>query len=70
MQAVSWIKSKESKNQLKILTFNQSDYMKQLEMALQFGNPVLFENISTEIDPLLDNVLEKNVISEAGVDWI
>jgi dynein heavy chain len=70
MQAVSWIKSKESKNQLKIMTFNQSDYMKQLEMALQFGNPVLFENISTEIDPLLDNVLEKNVVSEAGVEWM
>lgn len=39
-------------------------------MSLQFGNPVLFENISTEIDPLLDNVLEKNIVSEAGVDYI
>lgn len=39
-------------------------------MSLQFGNPVLFENISTEIDPLLDNVLEKNCVSEAGVDYI
>jgi len=62
MQAVSWIKSKESKNQMKLLTFNQSDYMKQLEMALRFGNPVLFENISTEIDPLLDPVLNKLII--------
>lgn len=70
MQAVTWIKNKEAKNSLKQLTFNQSDYMKQLEMSLQFGNSVLFENISTEIDPLLDNVLEKNCISEAGVDYI
>ena len=28
MQAVSWIKAKESKHNMKILTFNQSDYMK------------------------------------------
>lgn len=70
MQAVSWIKAKEAKHNMKLLTFNQSDYMKQLEMALRFGNPVLFENISTEIDPLLDPILEKNIINKAGVQYI
>lgn len=39
-------------------------------MAIQFGQPVLFENISTEIDPLLDPVLEKNVINRAGVSYL
>lgn len=39
-------------------------------MALRFGNPVLFENISTEIDPLLDPVLEKNIVNKAGVEYI
>jgi len=39
-------------------------------MALRFGNPVLFENISTEIDPLLDPVLEKNIVNQAGVQYI
>lgn len=48
---------------MKILSFNQADYMKQLEMALRFGNPVLFENISTEIDPLMDPILEKSVVT-------
>lgn len=70
MQAVTWIKAKEAKNSMKLLTFNQPDYMKQLEMALRFGNPVLFENISTEIDPLLDPVLEKNIVNQAGVQYI
>jgi len=55
---------------MKLLTFNQPDYMKQLEMALRFGNPVLFENISTEIDPLLDPVLEKALITQAGVQYL
>jgi dynein heavy chain len=70
MQAVSWIKAKEAKNQMKILSFNQTDYMKQLEMAIRFGNPVLFENISTEIDPLLDPVLEKALVTQAGVQYL
>jgi dynein heavy chain len=34
--------------------------MKHLELAIQFGNPFLFENINEELDPLLDPVLEKN----------
>lgn len=70
MQAVTWIKAKEAAHNMKLLTFNQSDYMKQLEMALRFGQPVLFENISTEIDPLLDPVLEKAVVTQAGVEFI
>ena len=55
---------------MRLLTFNMSDYMKQLEMAIRFGNPVLFENISTEIDPLLDPILEKNIVNKAGVEYI
>jgi dynein heavy chain len=70
MQAVSWIKTKEAKNGIKILSFNSSDYFKQLEMAIQFGTPVLFENISTELDPMIDPILEKNVVNIAGQDFI
>ena len=70
MQAVTWIKAKEVKNNLKLLTFNQSDYMMQLENAIFYGYSVLFENISTEIDPLLDNVLEKNTVSQAGIESV
>ena len=69
MQAVTWIKNKEGAK-LKVLTFNQLDYIKQLEAALKFGQPVLFEGIDTEIDPMLDPVLEKNIVIEAGVKTI
>jgi dynein heavy chain len=31
---------------------------------------VLFENIDTEIDPLIDNVLEKNIYKEAGLEFV
>ncbi len=62
MQAVYWIKEKEKKSNLEILTFNQADYIKRLEMAINFGKPVLFEAIDEEIDPMIDPILEKNII--------
>jgi len=71
MQAVKWIKNKEDKdNKLAILSFNQSDFMKKLEMALDYGGSVLFEGIDTEIDPMIDPVLDQNFVVHAGVKKI
>lgn len=70
MQAVAWIKEMEIKNNLMILSFNQSDYITRLEMAVSGGLPVLFEAIDEEIDPMIDPVLEKNIINKAGVDYL
>eukprot|EP00798_Chlamydomonas_sp_ICE-L_P031818 gene31818-7022_t len=63
MQAVTWIKMKEGK-QLdgKIKTFNDSDFLKQLELSIQYGFPFLLENLDEYIDPVIDAVLEKNFI--------
>ncbi len=61
MQAVTWIKRKEEANGLKIISFNDPDFLKQLEVAIQYGAPVLFENIDEYLDPVIDPVLEKNV---------
>eukprot|EP00929_Paragymnodinium_shiwhaense_P077084 TRINITY_DN3967_c0_g3_i3.p1 TRINITY_DN3967_c0_g3~~TRINITY_DN3967_c0_g3_i3.p1 ORF type:complete len:4541 (+),score=1544.66 TRINITY_DN3967_c0_g3_i3:127-13749(+) len=58
MQIVSWIKAKEEKAGLIIKTFND-DYIKFLELAIQFGKPFLFENLDEELDPMVDPVLEK-----------
>jgi dynein heavy chain len=70
LQAVVWIKEKEKKNNLEILSFNQADYIKRLEMAISFGKPVLFEAIDEEIDPMIDPILEKNIVVQAGVRMI
>lgn len=70
MQAVTWIKNKEAKNPFEILTFNMGNYIKLLEMAIKFGKSVLFEAISEEIDPMIDPVLEKNIVKEAGVNML
>lgn len=70
MQAIVWIKEKEKKFNLEILTFNQADYIKRLEMAISFGKPVIFEGIDEELDPMIDPILEKNIIIQAGVKMI
>ena len=70
MQAVVWIKEKEKKKAFDILSFNQSDYVKKLEMAIRFGKSILFEGIDEEIDPMIDPVLEKNIYKTAGVDML
>ena len=65
-QAVTWIKNTFAKDNLKVKSLNQSDFMKHLELAVQFGNPFLFENIDTELDPMLDPILEKNITIVSG----
>lgn len=45
---------------------SESDFMKHLELAIQFGNPFLFENVDEELDPMLDPVLEKNVVKDGA----
>ncbi len=44
-----------------ICTFNDPDFLKQLEMAIKYGFPVLFKDVDEYIDPVIDNVLEKNI---------
>uniref|UniRef100_W5K6M6 Dynein axonemal heavy chain 10 n=1 Tax=Astyanax mexicanus TaxID=7994 RepID=W5K6M6_ASTMX len=65
-QALNWIKKKEEKNNLKISSFNDPDFLKQLEMAIKYGFPFLFQDVDEYIDPVIDNVLEKNVKGAEG----
>jgi dynein heavy chain len=67
---VTWIKEKEKRNPFEILTFNMGDYIKRLEIAIKFGKSVLFEAIDEELDPMVDPVLEKNIVKEAGVNML
>uniref|UniRef100_A0A3B3XVX4 Dynein heavy chain ATP-binding dynein motor region domain-containing protein n=1 Tax=Poecilia mexicana TaxID=48701 RepID=A0A3B3XVX4_9TELE len=54
-QAYNWISS-----------FNDPDFLKQLEMAIKYGSPFLFQDVDEYIDPVIDNVLEKNVKGVEG----
>jgi len=38
-----------------------SDYMRHLEVAIQFGKPVLLQNVQDKLDAALDPILNKSV---------
>ncbi|KAJ8668953.1 hypothetical protein QAD02_000212 [Eretmocerus hayati] len=65
-QANKWVKNMEQENNLSIIKLSQNDYPRILENAIQFGQPVLLENIAEELDALLEPVLLKLTFKQGG----
>lgn len=63
-QAIHWIKSREPQleEQNCILTLKNPNLKDALRVPLENGFPVLIESIENEVDPMLDPVLEKQII--------
>lgn len=50
-----------SGNNLKTVKLTDKEYLKQLEVKIQFGHPFLIENIGEELDPALEPLLTKQI---------
>ncbi|NXF67302.1 DYH8 protein, partial [Ciccaba nigrolineata] len=59
-QGKSWIKMKEQNNELQVTTLNDKYFRTHLEDSLSLGRSLVIEDIGEELDPVLDNILEKN----------
>ena len=66
-QANKWIKRMEEPRQLKVVKLTDSTFMRDLETGIQFGTPVLLENVGEELDPALEPLLLRATFKQGGV---
>ena len=63
-QANKWVKNSEKDHQLAVIKLTDADYMRNLENCIQFGNPLLLENVGEELDPSLEPLLLKQTFKQ------
>lgn len=56
----------EKENNISIIRLSQHDYVRILENAIQFGQPVLLENVEEELDAVLEPILLKQTFRQGG----
>ncbi|KAL7390222.1 hypothetical protein ABVT39_017308 [Epinephelus coioides] len=69
-QANKWIKNMEKANKLAVIKLSDANYVRILESCVQFGTPVLLENVGEELDPALEPVLLKQTFKQQGVEYM
>ncbi|KAM6256904.1 dynein axonemal heavy chain 12 [Porphyrio hochstetteri] len=69
-QANKWIKNFEKENHLNVIKVSDTDYMRTVENCIQFGTPLLLENVGEDLDPSLEPLLLKQTFKQGGVECI
>ena len=63
-QGKNWIIAKEGANELQVTNLNHKYFKTHLEDSLSLGRPLLIEDVGEELDPVLDNLLDKNFVKQ------
>ena len=66
-QGKNWIMSKNQYHELQVTNLNHKYFRTHLEDCLSLGRPLLIEDVGEELDPVLNNLLEGNVIKSGKV---
>ena len=64
--ANKWIKTTEKNNNLTVLKQSDKEFLRGLENCIQFGTPVLLENVGECLDPALEPLLQKQTFLQGG----
>lgn len=60
----------ENSRKISIIKLSDSDFLRQLENAIQFGKPVLLENVLEDLDPSLSPILLKQTFTKGNTQYI
>ena len=53
---------------LQVIKLTDADYIRTLENSIQFGTPVLLENVGEELDPSLEPLLLKQTFKQGKIE--
>lgn len=68
-QANRWIKNFGKKDSLQVIKLTEPTYLRVLENAIRYGQPVLLENVEDRLDAAIEPVLLKQVFKRGGL-WL
>ena len=66
-QANKFFRNLEKKNKMKVIKLTDGDFVRTLENSIQFGTPVMLENVQEELDPTIEPLLLKQTFKQGGV---
>ena len=49
-----------------VVKLSNANFVRALENAVQFGTPLLLENVGEELDPVLEPLLQKQIYKQAN----
>ncbi|KXZ48211.1 DHC-9 protein [Gonium pectorale] len=64
--ANKWIRNMEKDAGLQVIKLTDPTYLRTLENAIQFGKPVLLENVLESLDASLEPLLQKQTFKQGG----
>jgi dynein heavy chain len=63
LQGQKWIRGKEG-NELQVIQLSQRGWLKKIELAVSNGNVLMIENLSSDIDAVLDPLLSRQFVKK------
>lgn len=69
-QGRQWIIRREGSRGLKTTSLDDAHFRMTVEEAVTQGLPLLIENIEQDIDPTLDNILERNYVKRGSISTV